>query len=69
MCVRACVRACERASVRACVRACVCFHIISYVNCFGRTVLYVCTCIEYCIDVFHVSAQGIDERMINVHYY
>ena len=25
----------------------VCFQIIPYVNCFGRTVLYVCT--EYCI--------------------
>ena len=42
---------------------------MSYVNCFGRTVLYVC--IEYCISVnmYDVSAQGIDERMINVHYY
>ena len=28
--------------VCACVRACVCFHIIPDVNCFGRTVLYVC---------------------------
>ena len=29
-------------------------------------------CIEYCIGVnsmCHVSAQGVDERMINVHYY
>ena len=28
-------------------------------------------CIEYCISVnmYHVSAQGIDECMINVHYY
>ena len=28
-------------------------------------------CIEYRIEVnlYHVSAQGIDERMINVHYY
>ena len=30
-----------------CVCVCVCFHKIPYVNCFGRTVLYVC--IEYCI--------------------
>ena len=39
-----------------------------YVNCFGRTVLYVCT--EYCVEVnmYHVSAQGVDERMTNVHY-
>ena len=28
-------------------------------------------CIEYHIwvNMYHVSAQGIDERMINVHYY
>ena len=52
-----------------CVCVCVCvvrvfFRIILYVNCFGRTVLYMC--IEYHI---HVSAQGVDERMINVYYY
>ena len=36
--------------------------------CFG-TVLYVC--IEYHIQVnmYHVSAQGVDERVINVHSY
>ena len=46
-----------------------CFHIIPSVNCFGRTVLCVCT--EYCIQVnmYRVSAQGVDERMINVHYH
>ena len=28
-------------------------------------------CIEYCIyvNMYHVSVQGIDERMVNVHYY
>ena len=33
------------------------------------TVLYLC--IEYHIEVnmYHVRAQGVDERMINVHYY
>ena len=48
---------------------CVCFHIMPCVNCFGRTVLYVR--IEYCIlvNMYYVSAQGVDERMINVHYY
>ena len=60
-----------------CVCACVCstfccfniFFIILYINCFGRTVLYMC--IEYHIKVnmYHVSTQGVDERMINVHYY
>ena len=34
-----------------------------------KTVFYVC--IEYCIQVnmYDVSAQGFDERMINVRYY
>ena len=52
-----------------CVRSFVRVHIIPYVNCFGRTVLYMC--IEYYIwvNMYHVSAQGVDERMINVHYY
>ena len=63
--------------VCVCVCACVCstfccfniFFIILYINCFGRTVLYMC--IEYHIKVnmYHVSTQGVDERMINVHYY
>ena len=40
-----------------------------YVNCFRRTVLYVCT--EYCIEVnmYHVSAQCFGECMINAYYY
>ena len=52
-----------------CVCVCVCVHIMPYVNCFGRTVLYVC--IEYCflVNMYDVSAQSIDEHMINVHYY
>ena len=77
---------CVCACVRAYVHACGCFHIIPYVSCFGRTVLYIC--IEYCIKVniqvwcersgrwwvhdkctFDVSVQGVDECMINVHYY
>ena len=38
------------------------------VGCFGRTMLNMC--IEYYIyvNMYHVSAQGVDERMINVHY-
>ena len=48
---------------------CVRFLTVPYVNCFGRIVFYVS--IEYCIwvNIYHVSAQGIDEHMINVHYY
>ena len=62
--------------VSVCVCVCVCvvrflflFCIILYVNCFGRTMFYMC--IEYHIQVnmYHVSAQGVDERIINVHYY
>ena len=43
--------------------------IILYVNCFGSTML--CMCIEYHIWVnkYHVNTQGIDECMVNVHYY
>ena len=40
---------CVCVCVRACVCVCVCFRIILYVNCFGRTVLYIC--IEYHIYV------------------
>ena len=45
------------------------FRILLCVGCFGGTVL--CVYIEYHIQVnmYHVSAQGVDERMINVHYY
>ena len=67
-CYSHCVCASARAYVFVCV--CVCPHIKPYVNCSGRTVLYVC--IEYCVQVniCRVSAQGVDdERMINVHYY
>ena len=44
----ACVRACMCMCVCVCVCVCVVrvvFHIILYVNCFGRTVLHMC--IEY----------------------
>ena len=74
VCVRACVRACEPcvcACVRVCARAVCVFagFSIQYVNCFDKTVLYVRVYMEYCIyDMYHVSAQGVDKRMINVHY-
>ena len=40
---------------------------MTYVNYFGRTVLYVC--IEYCIyvNMYDMSVQGVDERMRNGH--
>ena len=31
--------------------------------------LYVCIDYPISVNMYHVSAQGIDERMINVHYY
>ena len=44
------------------------FRTVLCVGCFGGTVLYVC--IEYIqVNMYHVSTQGVDERMINVHYY
>ena len=36
---------------------------------FGRTMLYMCIEYHILVNMYHVSAQGIDERMINVHYY
>ena len=63
MCV--CVRA------RACVCVCVClvFCIILYVNCFGRSVLYMYIEYHIWVNMYRVSAQGVDERMVNVHYF
>ena len=51
---------------------CVCglsFCVVLCLDCFGGTVLYMC--IEYYIlvNMYHVSAQGVDECMINVDYY
>ena len=73
---------CARARVRACVCVFVVrfyyyyfifiyffFKIILYVNCFGRTMLYMCIEYHISVNMYHVSAQGVDERMINVHYY
>ena len=45
---------------------CVCFRIILYVNCFDRTVLYVCIGYHIKVNVYYVSAQGVDEHAINV---
>ena len=65
MCVCMCVCVCV-----PCVRACVSFfHIILYVNCYGRTVLYVCTKYSVQVNTYHVSAQCVEERIINVHCY
>ena len=68
--------------MRARARACVCvrvfvvhflfyfyFCIILYVNCFDRTMLYMCIEYHIYINMYHVSAQGVDEHMINVYYY
>ena len=48
---------------------CLLFCIILYVSCFGRTMLYMCIKYHIQFNMYHVSAQGVDERMINVHYY
>ena len=62
----------------ACVCACMCvfvvlfffFFIILYVNCFSRTMLYMCTDIIFrLICIMWLCVEGDDERMISVHYY
>ena len=47
---------------------CLSLRMVLCVDRLGGTVLYVC--IEYHIQVnmYHVSAQGVDKRMINVQY-
>ena len=39
------------------------------VGCLGESVLYVCIEYHIRVDMYHVSAQSVDESMINVHYY
>ena len=51
---------------RACM--CVCFHIILHVNCFGGTVLCMWSKCHIEVNMYHVSTQGVDARMINIHY-
>ena len=48
---------------------CLSFRMVLCVVCFGGTVLYVCIDYDIQVYMYHVSTQGIDERMINVHYY
>ena len=48
---------------------CVCFHIMPYANCLGWTVLYVHVKYGIYVNMHDVSTQGVDERMINVHYH
>ena len=75
--VRVCVCACVCVCVRVCMRVCVCvfvvrfclFCIILYVKKNRRTMLYMCIEYHIYVNMYHVSAQGIDEHMINVHYY
>ena len=45
------------------------FRILLYVNCFGRTVLYMCVEYRVYVNMYHVSAQGVDAGIMNVHYY
>ena len=44
-------------------------RIILCVDCFGGTVLCMCIECRIWVGVCHVSAQGVDERMINAYYY
>ena len=40
-----------------------------YVNCFDKTVLYMCTEYHLEVNTCQVSTWGVNEHMINVHYY
>ena len=51
-----------------CVCVCVCFHIMLYVNCFGRTVLDMCMEYHIWVNMCCVSTQGVDKRMLNVYF-
>ena len=47
---------------------CVClFFRILDVSCFGKTVLKMCMECHSYVNMYRVSAQGVGERMINVH--
>ena len=52
---------------------CLSFCIVLCVGCLGGTVLAVRVRVQDIIFrltcIIHLSAQGVDERMINVHYY
>ena len=70
VCVRACARAlvCMRLHVRACVRGCVRACVCVCYPC-NTLCIYIYTHTHTHIYIYIVSAQGVDERMINVHYY
>ena len=54
-----------------CVCVCACglsFHVVLCLDCCGGTVLYVCIEHYILVNMYHVSAQGVDEYMINVDY-
>ena len=77
MCVCVCVYVCVRACVCACVRVCECVRVcicmcafsIEGINCFGRTMLYVCTEYRIWVNTYHVSAQGVDKYTLLLYMY
>ena len=54
--------------VCVCVESLLSFRMLLCVGCFGGTVLYMCIEYHIYVNMYHVSTQGVDERMINVHY-
>ena len=50
-------------------RQCLFSRLILYVNRVGMTMLYMCIEYHIYVNMHHMSAQGVDERMLNVHYY
>ena len=69
MCVCVCVCVCVWARVRACVACVFVFPYGALCKCLGGIVLSMCMECRIWVDTCRVSAQGVDERMINVHYY
>ena len=66
-----CVCVCLVCLSIVCVCVCACglsFHVVLCLDCCGGTVLYVCIEHYILVNMYHVSAQGVDEYMINVDY-
>ena len=43
-------------------------RVVHCVGCFGGTEIYVCVGYQIYVNMYHVSAQGVDEHTISVHY-
>ena len=44
-------------------------YIKLYVNCFGKTMLYMCIEYHVYVNMYDASTQGTDEHMIDIYIY